>query len=217
MMSPQSNTAKRILGQRGVTLIEVIVVMVIVVILIVISGLGIGLFFRKYKELNLWAELQKDGIECLNYIKNGIPVGSQALRVADNGDFEFIRPKEYFGVVNAVDMKFVNAPWGSATASAIRVFPNGSDNTLQADFAEFALYDGAVRCTYKYRGVQIASPLVLFPKRGKRDKMTLEKFQFRRLNNDQTVYAVEVELQAKVEIAPGKFRRINYRTKMAKK
>lgn len=217
MNNPQTNTAKRILGQRGVTLIEVIVVMVIVVILIVISGLGIGLFFRKYKELNLWAELQKDGIECLNYIKNGIPVGSQALRIADNGDFEFIRPKEYFGVVNAVQLKFVNAPWGSATASGIRVSPTTTDNQNQSDYAEFVLYDGAVRCSYKYRGVTSASPLVLFPKSGKRDKMTLEKFQFRRLNNDTEVYAVEVELQAKVEVAPGKFRKINYRTKMAKK
>jgi prepilin-type N-terminal cleavage/methylation domain-containing protein len=205
------------LGQQGVTLIEMIVVISLMSILILISGVGISLFFRKYKELNAWSELQKDGVECLNYIKNGIPVGTQSVRVNDNGDMEFNRPKEYYGVTNALALKFVDAPMGASTAKGIRITPPAPEGLDTNDFAQFYLYDGAVRCSYKYRGVQSSSPLYLFPKKGKRDQMTLERFELRKLNTDQEVYAVEVILEAKVKTGPGTFRQIKYRTKMAKK
>lgn len=217
MIGPSGDQRKQVLGKSGVTLIEMIVVIALMTMLILISGVGIGLFFRKYQELNAWAELQKDGMECLNYIKNGIPVGTQSVRVHDNGDMEFMRPKEYYGVTNAMALKFVNAPFGASTANGIKITPPAPEGLDTNDFAQFYLYDGAVRCSYMYRGVQSSSPLYMFPKKGKRDKMTLERFEFRKLNTDQEVLAVEVILEAKVKTGPNTFRKIKYRTKMAKK
>lgn len=217
MIGPSGDQKQKVLGDHGVTLIEMIVVITLMTMLILISGVGISLFFRKYKELNAWAELQKDGVECLNYIKNGIPVGTQTVRVHDNGDMEFLRPKEYYGVTNAMALKFVNAPFGASIANGIRVTPPAPEGLETNDFAQFYLYDGAVRCSYMYRGVQSASPLYLFPKKGKRDDMTLTRFEMRKLNSDQEVMAMEVILEAKVKTGPNTFRTIKYRTKMAKK
>ncbi len=217
MTGPSRDQKNFIMGQRGVTLVEMIAVIALMSILIVISGVGIGLFFRKYKELNAWAELQKDGVECLNYIRNGIPVGTQSVRVHRNGDMEFNRPKEYYGVTNALALKFVNAPLGATTANGVKITPPAPAGLDTNDFAQFYLYDGAVRCSYMYRGVQSASPLFLFPKRGKRDDMTLEKFQLRKLNTETELHAFEVTLEGKVKTGPNTFRKIKYRTKMAMK
>ncbi|MDP2172939.1 MAG: prepilin-type N-terminal cleavage/methylation domain-containing protein [Candidatus Cloacimonadaceae bacterium] len=191
-------------NQRGVSLIEVIVVMVIVVILIMISAVGISLFFRKYQELNAWADLQKDGLECLNTIKNGIAAGT-------GNNVEFL------GVNNAIYMRLLGAPFGATTGNAIKVTPPTKDGLETTDYAQFFLYDNAVRATYVHRGIQISSPVYLFPKRDKLDTMTLEKFQIKKVNQGPELIAIEVTLHGKVKTGKDAFRYIKYKTKMVKK
>lgn len=203
------NLKQPLANQRGVSLIEVIVVMVIVVILIMISAIGISLFFRKYKELNAYAELQKDGLECLNTIKNGIAVGQG-------------RDTEFIGVNNALKMTLINAPFGSQSGTAIRVVPPTRDGLDTRDYAQYFLYDKAVRCTYVHRGIQAASPVYLFPKRDKMDTMSLDKFSITKLNPGNELIAIEVVLHGKVltgKDGSGKdaYRYIRYRTKMVRK
>lgn len=205
-------------SQRGVSLVELIAVMAISVILIMISAGGIALFFRKYQELKAYAELQADGLEVLNYIKNGIPVGSTEIRRRNNGEVEFIRPQEYYGVNNAITIRFLQAPYGAQSAKSIRVIPIETENTIvPSDFADFYLYDGTIRCNWRYKGIAQPSPVTLFPKTGKREYMTLESINFRKLNTDPEVRAVEVSLKARVKLGPKQFKSIHYRTKMAKK
>ena len=205
-------------NQRGVSLVEVIAVMLIIVIMIVISAGGIALFFRKYNELKAYAEVQADGLEVINYIKNGIPVGSQEIRRANNGEMQFIRPKEYFGVNNAISIRFLQAPYGASQANGIRVVPIETSSIIApTDFADFYLYDGTIRCNWRYRGIAQAAPVTLFPKTGKRDYMFLDQITFRRINTDAEIWALEVSLKARVKVGPKQYKSIHYRTKMARK
>lgn len=205
-------------NQRGVSLVEVMAVMVIVVITIIIAAGGIALFFNKYNELKAYAELQADGLEVINYIKSGIPVGSREVRRMNNGEIQFIAPQEYYGVNNAITIRFLSAPYGASQANGIRVVPIETDAIIApSDFADFYLYDGTVRCNWRYRGIAQASPVTLFPKAGKRDYMFLDQITFRRLNSDTEIWALEVSLKARVKVGPDKYKSIHYRTKMARK
>jgi hypothetical protein len=198
---------KTLKRQRRVTLAEVIVVMLISMMLILISAIGIGAFFRKYKELNAWAELQKDGLECLNLIKNGVPVGSGSNM-------------EYYGVTNAMAIQLTGTT--TTSGSGIRITPPSTGMLDSADYAHFYLSDGVVRCTYVHDGIQVASPLFIFPKRENLESMFVEKFLITKVNTDHDLLAVQVQLDAKVktgEDQDGKavFRKIKFKTKMVKK
>lgn len=203
MILTDRDPRKRILlTQRGVTLAEVLVVIVIVVILIMISAVGISLFFRKYKELNMWSELQKEGLQCINTIRNGVPVGS-----GDN--------MEFYGVTNALRLQLMNTTTNVSTG--LRITPPTSKGLETPDYAAYYLYDGVVRCTYVHHGVQVASPLYIFPPRERLDDMKVDKFQFTRLNPDTETQAIQVELHARVKTGPDNYRYIRFKTKMAKK
>lgn len=188
-------------SQGGFTLIELIVVMALSTMLILISGLGIGLFFRKYKELNAWAELQKEAWECLNTIKNGVQVGQ-----GEN--------MEFIGVTNALELQLTNTATNSGTA--IKVTSPSSQGATN-DYAHFYLFDGGVRCMYVYHGVQAASPLYLFPSRENRDKIIVDKFLITKMNRDRELIAVQVELNARIKTGTNSFRAVKFKTKMVKK
>ena len=214
-------TTSIISNQRGVSLIELIVVMGITVILVMLSGSGVAVFFRKFEELKKYAELQNDAIELLNYIKFGIPVGDDASGLVQTGlgDYQFKNPKEYFGVNNAVTIEFLNAPFGARQSNSIRVIPVTSREAglLPTDYADFYYLNGAVRCRRVYQGVGSSTSLVLFPKAGKRDYITLEEIMFKQINSDSNVKVLDVTLRAKVEIGPKRFKHVNFRTQMVRK
>jgi len=176
--------------------------MAISVMLIFVAAVGIGTFFSKYRELTAWAELQKDALDCLNQIKNGVPVGN-------------VQDMEYYGVANALRLRLTNTTTNSATG--LRVTPPTDKGLETPDYAHFYLYDGAVRCTYVHRGVQVASPLYIFPKQENLDDMIVDKFLFTKVNPDQDVLAVQVELHARVRTGEDKFRAVKFTTKMVKK
>jgi len=188
--------------QSGFTLIELIVVMTISVLLLLISGLGIGTFFRTYKELTAWTKLQQDALNCLNIIKNGVPVGMGT-------------DIEYIGVVNAVTMELTNTTTNVATG--LKVTPPSALDIYKFDNAHFYLYNGAVRCTYVHHGVQAASPLYVFPKEEDLDDIIIDKFLFTKVNPEQNVYVVQVELDARIKTGADRYRMVKFKTKMAKK
>ncbi len=188
--------------QRGVTLVEVIVVMLISTMLILIAAVGIGTFFRKYRELSAWAELQKDGLDCLNQIKNGIAVG--------NGN-----NMEYIGVTNAMKLQLTNTTTNSS--SGLKITPPTTQEFGSPDYAHFYLYDGVVRCTYVHHGIQAASPAYVFPKPENLDNMIVDRFVVSKANTESDLLAVQVELHARVKTGEDRYRTIKFKTKMAKK
>ncbi|MCB5225012.1 MAG: type II secretion system protein [Candidatus Cloacimonadaceae bacterium] len=205
MMNSKGKFKNSLLGrQRGVTLTELIVVMAISSLLILVSALGIGIFFRKYKELTAWANLQNDALDCINQIKNGVPVGSE-------GNIE------YFGVINAMELKLTNTTTNSSTG--LMITPPSESSTHTQDFAHFYLYDGAVRCNYSHHGVQVASPLYLFPKKEDLNNVIVDKFLFTKVNNheDREILVLQLELNARVKTGEDRYREVKFKTKMAKK
>ncbi|MFO8145036.1 MAG: hypothetical protein R6T89_04855 [Candidatus Syntrophosphaera sp.] len=201
-MSLKRNNIGILSRQRGVSLVEVISVMLIATMLLVIAGVGIGAFFRKYKELNAWSELQKDALECLDMIKNGVAVGS-----GNN--------MEYYGVTNAMKLQLTNTT--TTTSSGIKITPPSDQGLETPDYAHFYLYDGVVRCTYVHHGIQAASPLYVFPKKENRDRMKVEKFEITKINEENDLLAIRVELFARVETGTEQSRSVRFRTKMVKK
>ena len=163
-MNTKRTFANSILGrQRGVTLAELVVVMAISVILIFAAALGIGTFFRKYRELTAWAELQKDALDCLNLIKNGVPVGNA-------------QDMEYYGVANALNMRLLNTTTNSSTD--LRIIPPTDKGLETLDYAQFYLYDGAALDMYREAGCLTA----IFPKKENLGEMIVDKFLFTKVN-----------------------------------
>ena len=208
-------------NQRGVSLVELIVVMTITTILIVISGTGVSVFFRKFEELKKYAKLQNDAIELLNYIKFGVPVGDEGAAVTQTGlgDYQFRKPKEYYGVNNAVTIQFLNVPMGARQSNSIRVIPTASyeQGVVPTDYADFYYTNGSVRCRRLYKGSGSSTALVLFPKTGKRSYISLDEIMFKQINNGSSVKILDVTLRAKVELAPKKFKHVHFRTQMGRK
>lgn len=199
MLNHQKNILTR---QRGVTLIEILVVIIISSMLIVIAALGIGAFFRKYKELSAWSVLQQEGLDCLNTIKNGIGVGN-------------VPDVEYYGVINALKLQLTNTT--TTTAQGLKITPPTEAGLETPDYAHFYFYDGAIRCRYVHHGIQAASPLYIFPKQESLGKIKVEKFQVTKVNPENDVLAVRVELKARIETRKDEYKYINYKTIMVKK
>lgn len=208
-------------NQRGVGLIELIVVMGITTIMIMISGTGVAVFFRKYDEIRKYAELQNDAIELLNYIKFGIPVGDEGASLTQTGlgDYQFNKPKEYYGVNNALTIQFLNAPYGARQSNSIRVIPIHPRDygAIPTDYADFYYHNGTVRCRRSYQGSGSSTTLALFPKSGKRDYITLEEILFKQVNSGSNIAVLDVTLKAKVELGPKRFKHVSFRTQMVKK
>ena len=208
-------------NQRGVSLIELIVVMGITTIMIMISGTGVAVFFRKYEELKKYAELQNDAIELLNHIKFGVPVGDEgaALTQTGLGDYQFRKPKEYYGVNNALSIQFLNAPFGARQSNSIRVIPIHTtvEGLVPTDYADFYYSNGTVRCRRSYKGSGSSTSLLLFPKSGKREYMSLDEITFKQINDGRSIAVLDVTLKAKVEIGPKRYKKVNFRTQMVKK
>ncbi len=198
------NCLKRTLSnQSGVTLIELITVLSISGLLILVSAVGLSVFFSKYRSLNTWVELQADALNCINTIKMGVPVGT-------NQDVQ------YYGVANAKKLKLMGAIFGSLSGSGIECTPPIITSAQSIDKAQY-YYDGrAVRVNYVYKGVQVASPLYLFPKQEKLDQIQITNFRIYKENTGDELYAVRVELSARIKVTNDKYKSVSFKTQIAR-
>ena len=195
---------KKILkNQSGFTAIELISVLSISTILILISAVGLSVFFAKYKELNTWAELQKDALACINTIKTGIAVGDQ-------------QNTQFYGVANAKKLVLMGAVFGSSTGTGVICTPPISDESQSIDKASYYFDGEAIRVNYVYRGVQVAAPEYLFPEHSKLDDYEITNFVIKKVNTGLEVYVIEVTLSARLEIRPGVYKGVTFKTTMAR-
>ena len=198
------NKLKRTLSnQSGVTLIELITVLSISGLLILVSAVGLSVFFSKYRELNTWVELQADALNCINTIKMGVPVGT-------NQDVQ------YYGVTNAKKLELMGAVFGATSGNGIQCTPPILTSAQSIDKAQY-YYDGrAVRVNYVYKGVQVASPLYLFPKQEKLDQIQIQNFRIYKENSGEELYAIRVELSARMKISHDKYKTVTFKTQFAR-
>lgn len=199
-------------NQAGFTLVEMISVLVISTLLIVVAGVGLSVFFGKYQELNAYVELQKDATEFLSYIKNGYAVGA-----GNNIQFN--------GVVNARGLEITGRTNEAGKGNGIKIIPPLREE-YPNDFMHFYLREGVIRADYMFNGVQVNTPAYIFPKRALKDKVKITEFKIGDANAynalflykpDEKLCVVTVELKAKVEITPKKFRNVSFSTVMAMK
>jgi len=204
---------KKLLGnQQGFTLVEVISVLVISTLLILVAAVGLSVFFGKYQELNAYVELQKDGAEFLNYLKNGYNVGS-----GNNIQFN--------GIASATALEITGRTEDAGKGNGIKITPPRREE-FPNDFIHFYLYEGVIRANYMYNGIQVNTPAYVFPKRALRDKIKIESFKIGDANAYNAIFpykeneklcVVDVELKAKVIINKNTTRSIHYKTVMAMK
>jgi prepilin-type N-terminal cleavage/methylation domain-containing protein len=199
-------------SNKGFSLIELISVVLISSMLIVIAGVGLSVFFAKYQEINAFVELQKDGMEFLNYLKNGYNVGSGAYI-------------QFNGVTSARALEITGRSDEPGKGTGLKITPPLKEE-FPNDFIHYYLSNGVIRANYMYNGVQVNQPIFLFPKRGEQGRVTIESFKVSDANAynevfisklNEPVCVVNVELKARVETAKKKYRYVHYKTTMAMK
>lgn len=207
---------KLLKNENGVTMIELITVMVISTMLIMVSAVGISTFFRSYKRLNDFIDLQKEAMECLDTIKNGYAVG---------------RGDQFYGVNNAKTLTITNLGAQEGWGTGIKITPPITSALQAQDMIRFYYSDKAVKASYIYNGVQVDRPVFIFPKRQDRDKIEVTKFAVADGNSGNIslppeavgLSLLKVELEARVMVKDSPFpnqieyRTIKYRTYMVRK
>lgn len=194
---------KLLRSQAGFTITELMVVIVISGFLMAVAATGFSAFFSKFNEMNKTMELQRDAFNCLQTIKNGIPIGSgSGLR--------------FQGIATSDSVVFEGT--NSSSGSSIRLFPPITDYTHQNDFIRIFLSGSYVRATYLYGTIQPPAPLYLFPKNTRGNTMEVTKLSFKKVNQGSLAKVLEVQLSARVPLRKDKnkiiYKTVNYATRM---
>ncbi|MDY0151285.1 MAG: type II secretion system protein [Candidatus Cloacimonas sp.] len=201
-----------LLNQKGFTLIEIISVLVISTLLITIAGVGLSVFFGRYQELNAYVELQKDAMEFLNYLKNGYNVGSGAYI-------------QFNGIASARALEITGRTEDAGVGNGIRITPPAREE-FPNDFMHIYLAEGVIKANYMYNGVQVNTPIYMFPKRALRNKVKIESFKIGDANANNAIFrykpneglcVVNVQLKARVETSDNKYIPVVFNTVMAMK
>ncbi|MCB5261849.1 MAG: hypothetical protein LHW64_01915 [Candidatus Cloacimonetes bacterium] len=204
----------------GVTLIELITVMVLSTLLILISAVGVSAFYRKYKVISDFMELQTGAMACLQTIRNG---------------YGFSRGEEFYGVANAREVRIVGYTDTFGGGSGIRITPPAGKDYQKSNWVSYYLEEGIIRMNYFYNGVGADSPKYIFPDRQDRERIQVTRFSVRDANaggeylplggfdSTDIPALLLVEMDARVKIrdgkhpAPDEYKTISYRTYMVKK
>lgn len=209
---------RKVLKQNsGSTLIELITVMVISTLLIMASAAAISTFYRRYKFINEFVDLQKGAMEALMIIRNGYAMN---------------RGEQFYGVANAKKCEIVGTSeqWGAG--NGIKIYPPSKTDLQGNDWITFYRDGKSLRVNYMYNGVQVDSPQYLFPPRQLWDRMEVTKFIVSDANstggllpvtddNKNTIFRVELEARVKVKDAEQaneiEYKSVSYKTYMVRK
>jgi len=203
----------RLFNEKGFTLVETIAVITISSLLIITAALGIGVFFRKYQELNAYVDLQKDMVSFLNVLKYGHHIGTRS------SDIEFI------GITSAKGIKQINMTSVPGVSKGIQITPPIS-NLYPSDYVRYYFHDGYIKMEYKHLGTDSSSPTILFPERKLRDRVIIEDFLISDANANNAIFkymageqlcVINVDFKAKVKIRGDEYKSVHYKTTMAMK
>ncbi|MEN6444629.1 MAG: prepilin-type N-terminal cleavage/methylation domain-containing protein [Candidatus Cloacimonas sp.] len=202
-----------LLNEKGFTLFETIAVIVISTILMVVATMGIGIFFRKYQELNAYVDLQKDSAAFLNILKYGYHIGSRSSDI------------EFEGVTSAKQLTLINMTTIPGVSKGIQITPPLT-NQYPDDYVKYYLHDGVIKMDYRHHGTDSPSAITIFPQAGSKDKVIIEDFLISDANANNAIFqymtnenlcVINVELKTKVQIRENEFRSVHFKTTMAMK
>jgi len=143
---------KLLRSQTGFTITEIMVVIVISGFLMAVAATGFSSFFSKFNEMTKTMELQRDAFNCLQTIKNGIPIGSGAgLR--------------FQGIATSDSVLFEGT--NATSGKSIRLYPPVTDYTHQNDFIRifYEKSSWSVRSTYLYGSIRTTGTSISIPQK----------------------------------------------------
>ncbi|HNW99912.1 MAG TPA: prepilin-type N-terminal cleavage/methylation domain-containing protein [Candidatus Cloacimonadota bacterium] len=189
-------------SQFGFTLIELVVAIAISGVIFAAAATAFAAFFSKYEELTRVSDLQTQAYDCLQRgIKYGLIMS------------EGTNQKVWYGVANADTVSFFQG--GPNGAAGIVLKTQAQDITHQGDYVKFWFDGKAVRGTYLHGTLQPSSPIYLFPKQSRNNKIKVTGLSFSQVNSSSPAKVLQVNLSAKVEIRKNVYRYVSYSTKMA--
>jgi prepilin-type N-terminal cleavage/methylation domain-containing protein len=195
----QEKIMKLLRSQAGFTLTEIMVVIAISGFIMAAATVGFIAFFTKFADLNKTIELQRDAFNCLQTIKNGIPIGSGM-------DLKFS------GVATADSVVFVGV---NQASNHIILYPPITDVTHSADRVEIYLLGGYVWARY-IEGTLNPPAKAIFPAQTRTNKTFVTQLLFSKANTgDAVTKVINVQLVAQVQVRPNQYKSVSYNTQMA--
>jgi hypothetical protein len=131
--------------------VELMAVISVMGALAFMAGVGIIIFFAKWNELNLFADLQTDAFNTMMTFKQGL--------VVTQGDSE-----EYMGIAAADSVKFLNQSGGANNYTGIRCYHPNGEAAHERDYIEFwwDAWSGKIKASYIYGSESPSAPTILF-------------------------------------------------------
>ncbi len=187
-------------NNQGFTLIELIIAMTITGIMIFMAGVGMMVFFVKFSQLNMYADLQNDAFDLMHTFKHGM-----IIEGSDDGEF--------MGIMVADTTKYSDqiAPGEYRT---LRCIFKGTETIHTGDYVEFSYdpVDRNVQARYKYGNYSPSTPTILFPVEHA-DDITVTDLRF--VNLDGTRERLwGVELDAEMDVGDDKVQSVHFETKI---
>lgn len=199
--------SNRLKSQAGFTITELMVVIVISGFLMAVAAVGFSTFFAKFAEMNQVSDLQQGAFQCLMRIKGGIFIPSKLDLSASSADWK------KSGVNTNKSVTFVGSSTTSSSSTII-LNPELSSPEHAGDYVKF-FYDGKyVRATYLDGTLQPSSPLYLYPRNTRSNKIEVTKLLFSKANDGDITKVLKVELEARLKLGDKKYRYIKYATLM---
>ncbi|MCB5277972.1 MAG: prepilin-type N-terminal cleavage/methylation domain-containing protein [Candidatus Cloacimonetes bacterium] len=217
-------------NNKGTTLIEILVVVIISTVLIAISAVGIIAFYNSYNRMKAYVDLQQGVMKSINMMRNGVlmPASDGNLMGIDDYSSSI---NEFWGASSALRLDIPNYNPFYGWGTRLRIYPVVYTQQQNNDFLEYYIDQGVIRATYSYNGVNLSSPLYIFPEREERDKIEVTSLKFidankspyyRRAEDESfPLIGIEISARALVKDNPNankrEYKEVTYKTYVAQK
>ncbi len=189
-------------NDRGFTLIELIVALTISGIMIFMAGVGMMIFFTKFNQLNMYADLQNDAFDMMHTFKHGM-----IIEGSDDGEFMGIMVADTLHSYDQV------AP---GEFRILKCVFKGTETIHRGDYVQFEYdpIDKNVKAYYKYGTDSPSIPTVLFPVEHSDD---IRVTDLRFIDADPIEDGLRlwgVSMDAEMDIGDSKVKRVHFETRI---
>jgi len=188
-------------SNHGFTLTEVLAAVAVSTILIAMAAVAILTFYTKYKELNLYAQLQQDAFDAVETIKYGYP-------------FDIANDYVFLGIANSRSVRLEVSGAQHGIHYGIFCFPEDGDAGGEHDYVRY-YYDRDAKAirVQSLQGVRFYQDQI-FPRRND-SNIEVTSLHFSSLTGEENPRVIRLELKAMVSVSEDRTRYVTYRTNIA--